>query len=636
MDGPDQGWAWAVAFAVCAINFIMAGLGRMSGILYVAFIDIYGVDRKGASTPFSVRSSTRNLLGPVVGILGQKYGIQVVIISGAIMSTISAALCFFADDIGWITVLWGGLGGIGTALTTVLGQVVVGQYFKKYRTTAIGMGFSGGCVGSFLFPTLMEWLLYNCGIEGTFLIISGIIMHCIPAAMILKKPSWLKEKPAKVSKDVVVQEANNHSVKYKKEIEESSERVVDVLFLRSNSDLVLKLLLLKTPGDESDNKLLEVEKNSLNSARICILETLEDMYSCQENSKANGTLHNEPALKNNVVRGLLLESGFKSITNPRSRSFNVEKTLESGDGKNSNGNWTRRSSIPDVSKMSKKVSRQYVLLKIKNLLYTNPNQIPLLFPDENRINILKVVSELRKLYCNHDWSQCEIEKDKSPPESSQKSNDKKPSNSFWNIFKTMIKLFRNPLFVLVCLCRTVHFLTFLPIVTTIVDFAIDRGFREDEGSYVIAALSLGDLMGRLCLGWVTDKGFMDVPRFLLVGMVLQGVNTATMPFMPSKATVYVSLWIFGILQGSLFVRHPVLVQRYMRSDVQSLAIGCMNFFPGLLGMAMPLYIGYFRDTLGTYDYILYINGSVGIVMGVMWVLEPFLLRFFPPAGGDLS
>ncbi|CAL1273197.1 unnamed protein product [Larinioides sclopetarius] len=167
----------------------------------------------------------------------------------------------------------------------------------------------------------------------------------------------------------------------------------------------------------------------------------------------------------------------------------------------------------------------------------------------------------------------------------------------------------------------------MPIVTTIVDFAIDRGFREDEGSYVIAALSLGDLMGRLCFGWVTDKGFMDIPRFLLVGMVIQGANTATMPFMPSKATVYVSLWIFGMLQGSLFVRHPVLVQRYMRSDVQSLAIGCMNFFPGLLG--------YFRDTLGTYDYILYINGSVGIVIGLMWVLEPFLLRFFPAAGGDL-
>ncbi|KAF8782435.1 Monocarboxylate transporter 13 like protein [Argiope bruennichi] len=635
MDGPDQGWAWAVALAACAINFIMAGLGRMSGILYVAFIDIYRLDRKGASTPFSVRSSTRNLLGPVVGILGQKYGNQVVIISGAVMSTISTILCFFVDDIGWITVLWGGLGGAGTALTTVLVQVVVGQYFKKYRTTAIGMGFSGGCVGSFLFPALMEWLLNTCGIEGTFLIIAGIIMHCIPAAMILRKPPWLNKKPVKVSKDPVIHQINNYSIKCKEETKESSEKVVDIQFLRSNSDLILKLLLLKTPGDEPDNKLLEVENASVNSAQICILESLEDMYAHQQNSKTNGHIDKELACKNNVVKGLLLESGLKVITNPRSKSFNVEKTAESGAAKNVNGNWTRRSSIPDVSKMSKKVSRQYVLLKIKNILYTNPNQIPILFPDENRTNILKVVSELRKLYCNHDWSQCEIEKKRPSLENSQKSMDKKQSNSFWTIFKTMIKLFRNPLFVLVCLCRTVHFLTFLPIVTTIVDFAIDRGFREDEGSYVIAALSLGDLLGRLCLGWVTDKGFMGVPRYLLVGMVLQGVNTATIPFMPNKATVYVSLCIFGMLQGSLFVRHPVLVQRYMRSDVQSLAIGCMNFFPGLLGMALPLYIGYFRDTLGTYDYFKLHKGFSGIVFGSCG-FRAFSPLCFPPKGNENS
>ncbi|GFT56771.1 monocarboxylate transporter 9, partial [Nephila pilipes] len=107
MDGPDGGWAWVVAISACIINFIMAGLGRMSGILYVAFIETFGVDRKAASTPFSVRSSTRNLLGPVVGILGQKYGVRMVTITGGIMATVSAAVCFFAPDMVWITILWG-------------------------------------------------------------------------------------------------------------------------------------------------------------------------------------------------------------------------------------------------------------------------------------------------------------------------------------------------------------------------------------------------------------------------------------------------------------------------------------------------------------------------------------------------
>lgn len=61
--GPDGIEAWSVAFAACLINFVTAGLARMSGILYVAFIDVFQIDRGTASLPFSVRSSLWNLTG---------------------------------------------------------------------------------------------------------------------------------------------------------------------------------------------------------------------------------------------------------------------------------------------------------------------------------------------------------------------------------------------------------------------------------------------------------------------------------------------------------------------------------------------------------------------------------------------
>lgn len=63
LSGPDGIEAWTVALAACVISFVNAGLARMSGILYVAFIDIYHIDRREASLPFSVRSSMRNLFG---------------------------------------------------------------------------------------------------------------------------------------------------------------------------------------------------------------------------------------------------------------------------------------------------------------------------------------------------------------------------------------------------------------------------------------------------------------------------------------------------------------------------------------------------------------------------------------------
>ncbi|GIX74073.1 uncharacterized protein CEXT_303811 [Caerostris extrusa] len=177
----------------------------------------------------------------------------------------------------------------------------------------------------------------------------------------------------------------------------------------------------------------------------------------------------------------------------------------------------------------------------KNTVENFPNIEFIRNNKENNTDILLVVTELRKLY-NREligismMSKMKIFLKKKSIEA------KTPSNSFWNHIKTM-------------------------------------GFREDEGSYVIASLSLGDLLGRLCLGWVTDKGFMDVPRFFLVGMILQGVNTASIPPHANKAAVYISLYFRFATGFSIRATSSSWCRRYILSNFQSLAVGCLNFFP---------------------------------------------------------
>ena len=38
-----------------------------------------------------------------------------------------------------------------------------------------------------------------------------------------------------------------------------------------------------------------------------------------------------------------------------------------------------------------------------------------------------------------------------------------------------------------------------------------------------------------------------------------------------------------------------------------------------------LFTGFFRDTMGSYDWIFYINGAVGAATGLLWIFEPFLV-----------
>ncbi|XP_035210724.1 monocarboxylate transporter 13-like isoform X2 [Stegodyphus dumicola] len=670
MEGPDGGWAWLVALAACLINFIMAGLGRMSGILYVAFIDLFHVDRERASLPFSVRSATRNLLGPVVGILGQKYGVRAVTITGGVIGTLSAASCFYAKDIVWITIIWGGINGIGTALTTTLPQVVIGQYFVKHRTTASGMAFSGGCVGSFLFPALLEWLLFEYGMQGTFLIIGAIIMHVIPAAMVLKTAPWLKDKTAeKPMEHVILEEAGpskcNSNKAYDDQIQINGktnltnggiispheekpleltkddskhfEVDIDYSYLRRHKDLVLKLLQMTMLPETMLAEVSEDSKNYCKSLEEeCILEDMERLYRKLEVTKDKNRILDLKHYKNGTIK---YECDFEdSSLYRKSQSFTSGKKISNNSGTSS---IYKVQSVPQFT--IPKGSSHNIFMRLLKLQSCNDDQILSFFLNENHSEVLKLATELRKVYIllnqveniGHLNPNCEnstnsiLSNENSDIIDTTIKSANQQSNSFWIHIKTAFKLHSNPIFLLICLCRAVHFITFVTVVTTVVDFAMDKGLQEADGKYVIAALSLGDLVGRLGLGWLTDRGYISLIKYMFFVMIIQGASTASLPLMYAKSTFLPAIAIFAMLQGSVFVRHPILISSYMGKHEQSIAMGCINFFSGFLGFAIPSYIGYFRDTIGSYDNIFYINGAIGTFIGLLWGFEPYFRRYCP-------
>ncbi|GFU47589.1 monocarboxylate transporter 5 [Nephila pilipes] len=644
VDGPDGTSAWIVAVATCLINFIMAGLGRMSGILFVAFIETYGVDRRSASMPSSVRSSTGNLLGPVVGILGQKYGARSITMIGGIVATTSAVTCFLVNDITWVTILWGGLNGLGNALTVTLPQVVIGQYFDKYQTTASGMAFSGGCLGSFLFPVLLENLIHEYGLGGTFLILGGIIMHTIPAAMILRKPSWLRSKKAETSgvDDVECSKTKLTLDQYymsdvRKElvkrgtIAEVPRNGPNLDILKQNSELVMKLLeTVSAKGTEWTN-CTDIDEKSRLHLESYLWAELHDVFRSIEEPEGNSRQLNLTLTRQDIFNDFYQKEPLKPVSSNR-QFLAVDQPFVPGSLK-------KCSSVPDLAKASNNCN---ILHKLKDLYEMKLSDILAACPKENKRIILRVSRELKKLYhvstrsgtcgklaVDTNTFQNEILKKREHAEMDH-------SNSFFDHILTAFKLYLKPMFLVICLCRAVHFIAFIPAMTTVVDFVMDKGLIEQDGKYAIAALSLGDLLGRLCFGWVTDKGYLSMSKFMMTVMIAQGASTAFLPLMNTRLTIFVVLGIFGMLEGSLFVRHPVLISTYMDSHEQSIAMGCVNFISGLLGFGMPLYIGYFRDTLGSYDYIFHINGTMGACVGLLWIFEPYFLRSSPQKSDKLD
>ena len=89
------------------------------------------------------------------------------------------------------------ISGVGAGLCYGPSVVVIGTYFEKRRALANGLTFAASSVGTFCFSPLIKYCLACYGLQGTLLIIGGILFH-ISAAGMLFRPEEFYQLPRKV------------------------------------------------------------------------------------------------------------------------------------------------------------------------------------------------------------------------------------------------------------------------------------------------------------------------------------------------------------------------------------------------------------------------------------------------------
>ncbi|GFY62299.1 hypothetical protein TNIN_211091 [Trichonephila inaurata madagascariensis] len=499
-DVPDSARSWAIALSGCVINAFMAGILRATGHIYLALIDTYGVSRFQANLPFTVRNVVRNLGGPLAGAVGQRFGPRNVTLLGGLLGSLGILLCSFAPNVLWITLLWGGMHGLGVALGNTLSQVVVTQYFVKHRATASGLANSGSCFGSFVLPALMEYMLFHFGLSGSFLITGGLLMHVIPAALILKEPSWLQRKENIIT--------GNPSSKRKTNTGEFRA------CRESQNVLILDFKKRCSSDDWEPNK--------------------DGPKKCDTNLSA---------------------------------------------GQNGINNLTFTGSTTDIAD---------IMDKVENLKYSDMKSGNL--PSE------------------------EVE---APINEQQKQET--------SFLKAIIRTFSNPMFFLISLSLAALAFLIDPVFTVNVDFLKDKGLKEEVAKYFISSMAFGNLVGKLGFGWVTDRQYMSTPHFMMMMQIAQGICFMLLCLLYDFYMLMVTIAVVGMTVGATMVMFPVLIGKYLPS-VQSMAIGCIPIFTGLVNVAVPPLIGYFRDEIGSYNGMFYITGSSSVIIGFLWFFEPLLFK----------
>lgn len=94
-------------------------------------------------------------------------------------------------------------------MTFIPGSVAVAKYFDKKRNIALGIASSGGGVGTFLFPPIINLLRHEFGWRGMFLFMSGIALNIVVFASLYRPVvcRWLAKDDDKMEqrKELIVE-----------------------------------------------------------------------------------------------------------------------------------------------------------------------------------------------------------------------------------------------------------------------------------------------------------------------------------------------------------------------------------------------------------------------------------------------
>ena len=150
--GLDSPRAWGVVAAAFAAMFVAFGIAYSYGAFLEEMRADFGVGRAAGATFFSLTSLLYFGLGGVSGAAGDRFGQRRVLLVGAAAFGLGLVATARAGSIG-VALLAYGLGvGIGVACAYVPMVALVGAWFERRRTLALGVAVAGIGVGTLAIP----------------------------------------------------------------------------------------------------------------------------------------------------------------------------------------------------------------------------------------------------------------------------------------------------------------------------------------------------------------------------------------------------------------------------------------------------------------------------------------------------
>ncbi|KAK7097702.1 uncharacterized protein [Littorina saxatilis] len=190
----DRGWAWVVVFGMFTNFVLLSGYLKSSGLFFVELLRKFNAPATHTALLFSIRAGIFSLCGLyVMNVFLPRFGPRRLVLMGGLLMSLSAILSSVANELTLLICIHSVLLALGMAMLISPGEVLIGAYFKQRRSLALSLAKCGASIGNMAVPPLVSFLLQEYGLSGTLLLYGGICLNSIPAALLLRPTSFFSK-----------------------------------------------------------------------------------------------------------------------------------------------------------------------------------------------------------------------------------------------------------------------------------------------------------------------------------------------------------------------------------------------------------------------------------------------------------
>jgi len=182
--GVESARAWIVVAAAFLSLFIVFGVAYSFGSFFDSMAEDFGTGKGATALMFSITSAWYFGLGAVSGKAADRYGPRSVLVVAAVALGAGLLATSRVDSI-WVGYVTYGVGaGTAVACAYVPMVAIVGGWFVRRRTTALGVAVSGIGAGTLVLAPLSERLIDAYGWRTAYVIlgVGGAVLLLLASA----------------------------------------------------------------------------------------------------------------------------------------------------------------------------------------------------------------------------------------------------------------------------------------------------------------------------------------------------------------------------------------------------------------------------------------------------------------------